>query len=81
MIEAQSDPAEANSTIPPVYTYWGQFIDHDITANTDRAAEDLKTDITKDDFAPLSPDFVIDKLKNLRRPTFDLDSVYGDDQP
>lgn len=25
-----------NSTIPAVYTYWGQFIDHDLTANTDR---------------------------------------------
>jgi hypothetical protein len=78
MIEAQGDPEEANSTIPPVYTYWGQFIDHDITANTDRTAEELKTDITKDDFTPLSPDFITDKLKNLRRPTFDLDSVYGD---
>ncbi|ODG99856.1 hypothetical protein A4S05_36010 [Nostoc sp. KVJ20] len=78
MIEVQSDPEEANSTIPPVYTYWGQFIDHDITANTDRTAQDLQTDITKDDFTPLSPDFVTDKLKNLRRPTFDLDSVYGD---
>ena len=27
--------AQGNSTIPPVYTYWGQFIDHDITVNTD----------------------------------------------
>jgi hypothetical protein len=32
-------PAKANSTIPAVYTYWGQFIDHDMTANTDRASE------------------------------------------
>ncbi|MBD0389513.1 MAG: hypothetical protein ICV54_24175, partial [Nostoc sp. C3-bin3] len=69
---------DSNSIIPPVYTYWGQFIDHDITANTDRAVTDLQTDITKDDFTPLSPDFVTDKLKNLRRPIFDLDSVYGD---
>ena len=23
------------STIPAVYTYWGQFIDHDLTAGTD----------------------------------------------
>jgi Animal haem peroxidase len=78
MIEAQADPVEANSKIPPVYTYWGQFIDHDITANTDRTAAALETDITKDDFTPLAPNVVIDKLKNLRRPTFDLDSVYGD---
>jgi hypothetical protein len=25
-----------DSIIPPVFTYWGQFIDHDLTANTDR---------------------------------------------
>lgn len=78
MAEAQGDPEETNSIIPPVYTYWGQFIDHDITANTDRTAADLQTDITKDDFTPLAPNVVVDKLKNLRRPTFDLDSVYGD---
>jgi hypothetical protein len=77
-VDAPRDPQETNSIIPPVYTYWGQFIDHDITANTDRTAADLETDITQDDFIPLSPDFVIDKLKNLRRPAFDLDSVYGD---
>ncbi|NJO73013.1 MAG: hypothetical protein HC833_04150 [Leptolyngbyaceae cyanobacterium RM1_406_9] len=80
MIDAQApiDPEDANSKIPPVYTYWGQFIDHDVTANTDRASQDLQTDITKDDFQPLAPDFVTEKLKNLRRPVFDLDSVYGD---
>ncbi|MBW4429435.1 MAG: hypothetical protein KME50_34985 [Nostoc desertorum CM1-VF14] len=79
IIDRQNPESEdTNSIIPPVYTYWGQFIDHDITANTDRAVTDLQTDITKDDFTPLSPDFVTDKLKNLRRPTFDLDSVYGD---
>ncbi|MBD2242311.1 heme peroxidase family protein [Nostoc sp. FACHB-888] len=79
IIDRQDPESEdTNSIIPPVYTYWGQFIDHDITANTDRAVTDLQTDITKDDFTPLSPDFVTDKLKNLRRPIFDLDSVYGD---
>lgn len=77
-VETPADPQAANSKIPPVYTYWGQFIDHDITANTDRASADLETDITKDDFAPLAPNLVVQKLKNLRRPTLDLDSVYGD---
>lgn len=81
MIDAVADPADPtqdNSIIPPVYTYWGQFIDHDITANTDRTAEVLETDITKDDFTPIPANEVIQKLKNLRRPTLDLDSVYGD---
>lgn len=30
MIES-ADPAPRESTIPVVYTYWGQFIDHDVT--------------------------------------------------
>jgi hypothetical protein len=65
-----------NSTIPTVYTYWGQFIDHDLTANTDRDSE--VSNITKPDLAPLPPAFVVQNLKNLRQPTANLDSVYGD---
>ncbi len=67
--------AKVNSTIPAVYTYWGQFIDHDMTANTDR--DSSTSDITKTPLEPVAPDTVAEKLRNLRRPTFDLDSVYG----
>jgi len=66
---------KANSAIPAVYTYWGQFIDHDMTANTDRNGD--VSDIRKTPVKPLDPKFVVENLKNLRRPTFDLDSVYG----
>ena len=73
----QADPkVEVNSTIPAVYTYWGQFVDHDLTANTDR--DSATSDITRPDLSPVPPDEVTAKLKNLRRPTLDLDSVYGD---
>jgi hypothetical protein len=73
---AATDPAvEVNSTIPAVYTYWGQFIDHDMTANTDRTSE--ISDVAKTPIEPTDPAVVAAKLKNLRRPTFDLDSVYG----
>jgi len=69
-------PAPAvNSTIPAIYTYWGQFIDHDITANTDR--DSPTSDITKTPLVPIAPDVVARDLRNLRRPTFDLDHVYG----
>ena len=83
--EAMAEPAPpqgeelqptGNSTIPPVYTYWGQFIDHDITANTDR--QNTVTDITVTDLKPLEPEVVVRDLRNLRRPALDLDSVYGD---
>ncbi|MGK5684109.1 peroxidase family protein [Actinoplanes sp. URMC 104] len=65
-----------NSVVPPVYTYWGQFIDHDITANTDRNNE--LTDLRKPDLPPLDPNVVRTELRNLRQPTLNLDSVYGD---
>jgi hypothetical protein len=66
---------KVNSTIPAVYTYWGQFIDHDMTANTDR--DSSTSDITQTPLVPVAPGTVAEKLRNLRRPTFDLDSVYG----
>src|SRR5690606_4232278 len=32
--EPGEPPRDLNSRVPAVYTYWGQFIDHDITLNT-----------------------------------------------
>ena len=63
-----------DSTLPPILTYWGQFLDHELTARTDR-----ETDISKIDTAvPLMSAAEIEtKLKNARTPRFDLDSVYG----
>ena len=52
--ETNGSQQTANSTIPPVYTYWGQFVDHDLTANTDRDPLVL-SDITNPDLAPVSP--------------------------
>ena len=71
----QSSVDNDNSTIPPGYTYWGQFIDHDLTGASN---PELELEITKDDFAPVDPQKVIDSFINLRTPFFDLDSVYGD---
>jgi hypothetical protein len=65
-----------NSVIPPVYTYWGQFIDHDITANTDR--NNAVSDLRAPELKPLDPAFVRTRLRNLRQPALNLDSVYGD---
>ena len=73
--------SQFDSSIPAIFTYLGQFIDHDITARTDR--DKGMNDIADDDgnpleFTPLAPDEVVKILKNGRRPQFDLDSVYGD---
>ena len=60
---------DEESGIPALYTYFGQFVDHDLTfdpASTLQAQND--------------PDALVD----FRTPAFDLDNVYGrgpDDQP
>ncbi len=54
---------EDDSNIPAGYTYLGQFIDHDITA----------------DPTPLTQSGMVDPraIENQRSPALDLDSVYG----
>lgn len=69
-----TDSPDRNSKIPPVYTYWGQFIDHDITATN----SELNEDILDETFSPQDPDKVVAKVTNRRRAILDLDSVYGD---
>jgi hypothetical protein len=66
-----------DSTIPAIYTYFGQFIDHYITARTDR-----DTDVSflgrNEPIAPRNPDQVVASLRNGRRPQLDLDSVFAE---
>jgi hypothetical protein len=63
-----------DSTMPPVLTYWGQFLDHELTARTDR--ESLITSIGSP-HPPAASSSVESQLRNARSPRFDLDSVYG----
>jgi len=65
---------DRDSTLPPVFTYWGQFLDHELTARTDR-----DTVISKlEPASPIGSHSNIEAvLKNARTPRFDLDSVYG----
>lgn len=57
------DPADAAvSSIPAGFTYFGQFVDHDITFDVSSTL-DTSTDATT--------------INNMRSPTLDLDSVYG----
>jgi len=72
----QMDAPDGNSTIPAVYTYFGQFIDHDITARTDRKNE--VGHVIDADLHPTSPATVKALVRNERVPALDLDSVYGD---
>lgn len=78
MVEQPADDegrVSLNSPVPPVYTYWGQFVDHDLTLATDN---DTKISITDAVLTPVPPDEVVGLLENLRTPALNLDSVYGD---
>lgn len=80
MTEGDGDPDGANSSIPPFITYFGQFIDHDITANTDRDAPQPNpiSVMTGTSVPPLPRDQVVDNIVNLRNGTLQLDSLYGE---
>ncbi len=60
--------APVNSEIPAGYTYLAQFIDHDIALDSMRKAMP---------FGRLNPATLV----NLRNPVFDLETVYGFDNP
>ncbi len=72
MLETQgeaNDPAFDNAAIPSGYTYFGQFIDHDITF---------------DPVSSLQRQNDPNQLENFRTARFDLDCLYGegpDDEP
>src|SRR6056297_2138478 len=53
-----------NTDVPAIITYLGQFIDHDITAGTDRVQGFSDVDI--DDVAPLSRADVVASVANFR---------------
>lgn len=68
MVETR-DQGGDNEKIPAGYTYFGQFVDHDLTF-------DPRSSLQK----AMDPE----RLENFRTPAFDLDCLYGrgfDDQP
>jgi nucleoid-associated protein YgaU len=67
-----------DSGIPAIYTYFGQFVDHDITLEQSSFTPDK---LVAADMVPLSVEQIQRDLKNLRHPTLDLDSVYGPTSP
>lgn len=67
------------SGMPSILTFFGQFIDHDVTANTDRDPKALtEFSIDRIDLVRNRRRKVTRQLGNLRRGSLRLDSVYGD---
>ena len=60
------DGSSRDSNIPAAYTFFAQFVDHDITL-------DASSELHGRELSPCQ----IEKLPNLRSASLDLDSVYG----
>ena len=67
-----------DADISAAYTYFWQFVDHDITlGTTSTSAQNLLVP----DLAPLSLVEIEETTKNIRTATFELDSVYNPPAP
>ncbi len=74
------DPGDA--TIPAAYTYFGQFVDHDITlevlpANLPPPQSGSMQALLDPKMTPLPQEVVLNTLRNFRTPTLDMDHLYG----
>jgi len=72
--KAMSTVFGGDADIPAAYTYFGQFVDHDITLETSSAPG---SQLVAPDLTPLPLVRIRQETQNLRTGALDLDSVYG----
>jgi hypothetical protein len=71
---AMSSTSRVDSGIPAAYTYFGQFVDHDITFDTTSATG---SQLTAENLQPLPLDRIRRDTQNIRTAALEMDSVYG----
>jgi hypothetical protein len=71
---AMSSTTRVGSGIPAAYTYFGQFVDHDITFDTSSATG---SQLTNENLQPLPLSRIRQETQNIRTAALELDSVYG----
>ena len=64
LMHEKGSASSGNSSIPAAYTFFAQFVDHDITLDTTSQLNSTQVQLPE-------------SLPNLRSPTLDLDSVYA----
>jgi nucleoid-associated protein YgaU len=70
----------ADSNIPAAYTYFGQFVDHDITLEVQdfpASASGTVAELLDPNMTPLPLAEIRNALRNFRSATLDLDSLYA----
>jgi len=72
-------PAGDTKTLSAAFTYFGQFVDHDITL--DQNAQPGSTPPIQEDLKPLDLEVIREETKNVRTGALELDSVYGKPAP
>jgi hypothetical protein len=72
--KAMSTVFGGDANIPAAYTYFGQFVDHDITLETSSAPG---SQLVAPNLAPLPLERIRQETQNLRTGGLDLDSIYG----
>lgn len=78
-MEDKDDNTDFDSTIPAAYTYFAQFVDHDI-AFTDVHKKEGQTDselLNDKNLSPWSKTDIADKVRNKRIVPLGLECVYG----
>ena len=73
MVDVSGNDEAGDSKIPAIFTYFGQFVDHDITLELTSA--DLAK-LTSPSLTPLPLSEIRNNLRNARTATLDLDSLY-----
>ncbi len=76
MAEPVPETDALTGMLPPVFTYLGQFIDHDLTANTDRDGD--ASSIGREPLLRQPRGLVEANVMNGRKGSLGLDSLYGD---
>src|SRR5262249_7392124 len=74
-----SDPGTSpGAPVPTAYTFFGQFVDHDITLEQ---VSDTVRNLSVPDLTPIPFDGIEKQIVNFRSPNLDLDSVYSPMSP